>query len=1034
MKNIHELIDKRKRWVRSNKENEFEIDNILAGLYNDPSHFIYEIIQNAEDAGANEISFTLEPDKLIIFHNGHDFDFDDVNGITGIGISTKKDSINKIGKFGVGFKSVFAISQNPQIHSGRYHFQIDDFVVPIIVESLNNSGTKILLPFNHPSRSKEEIYNLIQTKLKNIGLKTLLFLSNINEIKWHTIDESGHYYKESEKIFGYSNVHRTSVISVVDGKEYFEEFLVIFRRIVLEQKTLKVEVGYRIEEDDDGQEIIVPEKDSKLIVFFPTEKITFLNFLIQGPYKTTPNREGIPLDDEQNAFIIEETAKLVAESISIVKQLGLLNAQFLEVLPIKSEHLDNLIYSKIYHRIKDEFLSEKSLLPTSIDSFSPANQTVLARGRELTEFLKTKDIEMLFEKKQWLDTAITYDRTRDLRDYLVHELGVNEINFESFAEKVSAEFFETKKDDWMIDFYGRLLGQNALWRKGSNYKKAGILRRKPIIRTSNNNHIAPFDVNDKVQVYLPTKTKTEYNTLKETLVQEENALQFFKELGLREPDLLAEIQEHVMPKYQNLTDNTEVELAEYLNDLEKILIAYRNVNNLSQNRLFSEIKELRIIRSVEYESSKIFFKAPEEVYMRDQKLLEYFNGSEGIYFVAKELYEHFDSNELNPFLLDLGCSEHPKRIRIEGNLSWEQKKELRGDTGCTRDRHIYDYNYDGIEHIFNSITLSRSTLLWELLLLSLSNLKRYEISSFFMGEYEWKYYTVYSKKFPSRFLIKLKEAAWLVDKDYKFRKPGDLTVSELADGYDKTDDNINEFTRILGFQLDEIKQLEEKTGGKFIPPEEVSEYEKWKSEQSVSDDHTTEDKIWSPEIYPDATEPKSEEIEPGDILLPDYSGQEPKDTNNGSEDEHYNGAENENKDDSIVTNPKSKKKIGQWGEQYVLKDLENKYKNKSEIEIVWLNKSGDGGKGCDFIIKSNGIEIEYIEVKSKINKDKAFFNVTGPQFEFARRLFNEGNGHRYKLFVVNEAGTERAKISIIKNPIKLWKEGKLYAHPVRFKL
>jgi len=145
------LVKKRRVWVRSSKENNFDFNNILSGLYNDPSHFIYEILQNAEDAGASSISFNLFSDHLVITHNSKkDFDFDDVDGITGIGISTKKDDLNKIGKFGIGFKSVFAITQSPIIESGQYHFQIDNFVLPKALSLNGNTGTTVRLPFNHP--------------------------------------------------------------------------------------------------------------------------------------------------------------------------------------------------------------------------------------------------------------------------------------------------------------------------------------------------------------------------------------------------------------------------------------------------------------------------------------------------------------------------------------------------------------------------------------------------------------------------------------------------------------------------------------------------------------------------------------------------------------------------------------------------------------------------------------------------------------------------------------------------------------------
>ena len=158
---FNKLIDKRKRWVSVTQENEFDIEDILAGLYDDPSHFIFELLQNAEDESANTISFYLFNDRLEIHHDGEDFDFDDVKAITGIGKSPKKDELNKIGKFGVGFKSVFAITENPEIYSGEYTFRIKNFVVPEILDTSLKSRTKIVLPFNHRIRGTKEVFNLL---------------------------------------------------------------------------------------------------------------------------------------------------------------------------------------------------------------------------------------------------------------------------------------------------------------------------------------------------------------------------------------------------------------------------------------------------------------------------------------------------------------------------------------------------------------------------------------------------------------------------------------------------------------------------------------------------------------------------------------------------------------------------------------------------------------------------------------------------------------------------------------------------------
>ena len=147
-----------------------------------------------------------------------------------------------------------------------------------------------------------------------------------------------------------------------------------------------------------------------------------------------------------------------------------------------------------------------------------------------------------------------------------------------------------------------------------------------------------------------------------------------------------------------------------------------------------------------------------------------------------------------------------------------------------------------------------------------------------------------------------------------------------------------------------------------------------------------------------------------------------------------------------------KKNIGEWGEKVVLNRLRNKFMqehfditeteygfkavsaNNEEVEIVWLNKHSDRGVGCDLIIKQNGAEIEYIEVKAKTHSDEELIEITGKQWESARSLFDKGEGAKYSIYVVSNAGLSNVKIKRLNDPIKLWKEGKLYAHPVNFKL
>ena len=43
---------------------------LLAGHYSDSNHFVYELLQNAEDVRASKVVIEYYCDKLIFYHNG----------------------------------------------------------------------------------------------------------------------------------------------------------------------------------------------------------------------------------------------------------------------------------------------------------------------------------------------------------------------------------------------------------------------------------------------------------------------------------------------------------------------------------------------------------------------------------------------------------------------------------------------------------------------------------------------------------------------------------------------------------------------------------------------------------------------------------------------------------------------------------------------------------------------------------------------------------------------------------------------------
>src|SRR5487761_893746 len=70
--------------------------DLLGQLYSERTHFIFELIQNAEDAGATELAFELFPDRLQVRHDGRPFTEADVRGVCGVGQSDKAGDLTQI--------------------------------------------------------------------------------------------------------------------------------------------------------------------------------------------------------------------------------------------------------------------------------------------------------------------------------------------------------------------------------------------------------------------------------------------------------------------------------------------------------------------------------------------------------------------------------------------------------------------------------------------------------------------------------------------------------------------------------------------------------------------------------------------------------------------------------------------------------------------------------------------------------------------------------------------------------------------------
>jgi hypothetical protein len=99
-------------------------------IFTRSSGFILELIQNAEDSGLNmplqsgEVSISLNEHRLKFVHNGQPFEEKNLRAICNIN-SSKKPEQGTLGYLGIGFKSVFKISDCAEIYSNGFQFKFD---------------------------------------------------------------------------------------------------------------------------------------------------------------------------------------------------------------------------------------------------------------------------------------------------------------------------------------------------------------------------------------------------------------------------------------------------------------------------------------------------------------------------------------------------------------------------------------------------------------------------------------------------------------------------------------------------------------------------------------------------------------------------------------------------------------------------------------------------------------------------------------------------------------------------------------------
>ena len=766
--------------IRANNERRYGTDvgrygkDLLAGLYDDRTHFIYEILQNAEDAlhrrkdepRSRTIRFELFENALHISHYGQPFDQSDVEGICGIASSTRGEDIRRIGRFGIGFKSVYAFTDRPEIHSGNEDFSIKNFVLPSTAQPIEREPdqTIFIMPLCDPDKDSKEIAK----GLRCISLDTLLFLRKIDAIEWKLPDGQSITYMQQSEPWD-DHVRCVKVIGSTDQKEIEGSWLVFSKSIEhVGIPAGNVEVAFSMEDDR-----IKPVSRSPLAVFFPTVLETYLGFLTQGPYLTTPSRENILKDDEWNQECVKKTGDVLVDALVWLRDHKILDVNVLECLPIDNRKFDESnMFTPVYESVKNA-LCNRNLLPIFGGSYTKASSAKLASSRGLRELLDHTQLSFLLKAEQsmsWL-TDISETRTSNLYKYIREDLNVDEITPQAMLSKLDDSFLSNQSNEWMQQLYEFLASQGALHQQAKS---------KSIIRLSNGTHVPAFIKEDDIpRAFLPSSAKTEFPTVHEEVCQSENAKQFLRTIGLSEPDPVDDIIRNVLSKY-NKKDFC-ISDSKYAEDIDRIFNASQTQKPNKRDELIRHLKQTRFVRAVNANDDSICFSSPDECYLPTKRLMTLFSGISGIRLIDHRC-DTLRRSDIRVLLESCGVSRYLRPIKkeykgVEIPLSSEFLADLREQNGERRTSNITDTVTDwilvGIDNVLEQLPSLdiedrriKAQYIWEELI---------EIEErgkgVFHAEYRWTYYGKYRQEFNSCFIRKLNKCAWIPDESGELQRP-----------------------------------------------------------------------------------------------------------------------------------------------------------------------------------------------------------------------------------------------------------------------
>lgn len=785
------------------------VQRSVVDKYSDQAHFIYELLQNADDVKATTATFRLEENGLYFTHNGsvrftisnplsEDADTNNqtlghINAITSIANSSKTDA--SIGKFGVGFKAVFQYTQTPHIYDPEIRFRIERFIVPHILDTdlgwRKSSETVFFFPFDHKEKEPQESYDEILEKLKSLEFP-VLFLSSLKSVSFDAGQVTGKYTKEVTRELEHGDVAAQwlSLTLELDDKITSQALLIFTRK---NESGHPCSIGYAL----DQNERLMPV-DHPAFCFFPTKETTNLNFILHAPFLLTDSREGIKAGVKHNNELIRQLAQLAADSLLILRDEKLIDDGILDIIPYdesKFSEPDNkrkISFKPFFTAIENKIQTD-ILLPATNGEYSPKNRSYWASDTELVELFSDEQLGQLTgtERAKWVfpsrgkkevfntnKALAEYIDGGDARRFVRREpnLIISSLDPEAALKKITAEFIAKQSQQWLHKLYAYLSERVS-------YQK--LVKDKPIFLDQDGNAARAFDDKDQLVLFLPDEDIEGYTTVKMELLSEKATCEFIEKFGVKKPCLRDEIYNKILPAY---TTNESIDTTPHF---MKFFRYFKECRHEEVREFIALIKDREFLRYKSAEDDQVFRGRAMDIYLPTPDLKAWFSTKPDTKFLRLDQYREMvgvnDHETLGDFFKILGVSSVPKVICANWIPTRQELREINLSVDG-RDHKLVDKSLDGCEQIIADLNGGRSFLLWRFLSGCIQELS---------GRHIWFYYHNRSEPFLSTEEQRLRSARWIFNKAGELVSADVVTIQSLSDQYDTTSSGAEALIRFL---------------------------------------------------------------------------------------------------------------------------------------------------------------------------------------------------------------------------------------------